>query len=558
MGYFDPVPNKVRIRDFVRELPHGVKETAKNLGRDSVRFVLSAKEVPGTLLRGKATGRFYDTPVGRINSFQSEAQNRVNRGDPLWKAIAIPAAETIMAGSDLGSMAGGASRLIHLARAHKIKKDRDAIMNRELAEFLLKEKLKHEKRGRASWTIAMNSKAPNYKPRLEDGIRNITTGMPEEFKALDNNRFASQARQEIDPKSLMKILLQGKKNIVLDDAHPINPRDYNPTIGDVEQMMIDAGYRTRTMKDKNTKDAIRLYNFWKLKDKAAFKKFSENPQLPPTYIPDSKIDDASRAISRDWEIVKGEDKNQKLLRDWAVVDSTEKDPEFLRIEKNWNDRFGGVLPESYGSDITDSYLRSFHPNRYNRSFKTTRGKERFKYPEKPQKRPKTYEVSDGFRIISGGQTGADQGALFGAREMGIRTGGTAPKGWKTDIGSDESLKSFGLREHTSSSYVPRTIQNINDSDATIATLWGDSVGTGKTIGYAQTGEWKYGVPETKLDGHKPVLVIKSRNVDQAAQEVKDFIQKTGAKIINFAGHRESSQPGIEQFIRDVIKKAFTK
>jgi len=54
------------------------------------------------------------------------------------------------------------------------------------------------------------------------------------------------------------------------------------------------------------------------------------------------------------------------------------------------------------------------------------------------------------RIISGGQTGADLGGLVGARRIGIETGGTAPRGYKTEKGSQvDALKAFGLIEHTS-------------------------------------------------------------------------------------------------------------
>jgi hypothetical protein len=37
------------------------------------------------------------------------------------------------------------------------------------------------------------------------------------------------------------------------------------------------------------------------------------------------------------------------------------------------------------------------------------------------------------RVISGGQTGADQGGLRAARACGIPTGGWAPRGWLTEI-----------------------------------------------------------------------------------------------------------------------------
>lgn len=38
------------------------------------------------------------------------------------------------------------------------------------------------------------------------------------------------------------------------------------------------------------------------------------------------------------------------------------------------------------------------------------------------------------RIVSGGQTGADQAALRAARAAGLPTGGWAPRGWLTEEG----------------------------------------------------------------------------------------------------------------------------
>jgi hypothetical protein len=37
-------------------------------------------------------------------------------------------------------------------------------------------------------------------------------------------------------------------------------------------------------------------------------------------------------------------------------------------------------------------------------------------------------------VISGGQTGADQGGLRATRACGIPTGGWAPRGWLTEAG----------------------------------------------------------------------------------------------------------------------------
>jgi hypothetical protein len=77
------------------------------------------------------------------------------------------------------------------------------------------------------------------------------------------------------------------------------------------------------------------------------------------------------------------------------------------------------------------------------------------------------------KIISGGQTGVDQGALYGARECGIKTGGTAPRHWITENGSEkELLESFGLieGEYDTKVYPKRTMKNVDDSDGTICIL----------------------------------------------------------------------------------------
>ena len=51
------------------------------------------------------------------------------------------------------------------------------------------------------------------------------------------------------------------------------------------------------------------------------------------------------------------------------------------------------------------------------------------------------------QIISGGQTGADQGALRAALDLGISTGGVAPKGYKTETGPHQVLPYvYGLPE----------------------------------------------------------------------------------------------------------------
>ncbi len=69
------------------------------------------------------------------------------------------------------------------------------------------------------------------------------------------------------------------------------------------------------------------------------------------------------------------------------------------------------------------------------------------------------------RLITGGQTGADQGALFGARTHGTPTGGFAPKGYLTEDGPSPWLADFGLVESDDPTYPGRTRQNVRAADA---------------------------------------------------------------------------------------------
>lgn len=122
------------------------------------------------------------------------------------------------------------------------------------------------------------------------------------------------------------------------------------------------------------------------------------------------------------------------------------------------------------------------------------------------------------RVISGGQTGADEQGLREARKLGLETGGTAPKGYRTERGNANWLKGWGLVESSSNDYAPRTRQNVLDADATV---WFGNVGS--------PGYW---CTSKAADNYKRPFFI---NPDAALmQEIaKNF------EVINIAGNRES-------------------
>ena len=78
------------------------------------------------------------------------------------------------------------------------------------------------------------------------------------------------------------------------------------------------------------------------------------------------------------------------------------------------------------------------------------------------------------KIISGGQTGVDRGALDAAVETGIECGGTCPAG---RIAEDGIIpEKYPLTELDSTVYSDRTRKNVIDSDATLIVHFGQLAG----------------------------------------------------------------------------------
>lgn len=153
------------------------------------------------------------------------------------------------------------------------------------------------------------------------------------------------------------------------------------------------------------------------------------------------------------------------------------------------------------------------------------------------------------RIISGGQTGADQGGLEAAKIFGIATGGYAPQKFMTENGPAPWLGTeYGLKELSISGgkgYAIRTDYNAKDSDATVrfATHW-ESKGEICTLKAIQRHKKAYA--DVDCQG----LILQSDSVTQIAQWLENV------KILNIAGNRESTCPGLQVFVRDFLVAVF--
>jgi Circularly permutated YpsA SLOG family len=71
------------------------------------------------------------------------------------------------------------------------------------------------------------------------------------------------------------------------------------------------------------------------------------------------------------------------------------------------------------------------------------------------------------RVVSGGQTGADQAGGRAAKALGIATGGRMPSGFLTEAGPRPGFaERFGAVEGPGAGDPERTRANARDSDAT--------------------------------------------------------------------------------------------
>ena len=155
------------------------------------------------------------------------------------------------------------------------------------------------------------------------------------------------------------------------------------------------------------------------------------------------------------------------------------------------------------------------------------------------------------KIVSGGQTGVDRGALQAAMDLELAWGGWAPKGWRSEDGTIPPLYRTNMQEHASANYLGRTRRNVIDSHATliITNTYPLSGGTLKTRFFC----------EEAMRSHFVVSLGES----DAAGKVQGWLAQFFTKehpvpfVLNVAGPRESKASGIQKrtcaFLVDVLQ-----
>jgi putative molybdenum carrier protein len=145
------------------------------------------------------------------------------------------------------------------------------------------------------------------------------------------------------------------------------------------------------------------------------------------------------------------------------------------------------------------------------------------------------------RIVSGGQTGVDRAALDIAIALGIPHGGWIPAGRRTEDGPLSN--DYHLTETSTAGYPERTMRNVRDSDATLVVTRGRPTGgTALTVGLAK----KLGRPFLLFD----------LTGDPNPSAINNWLVSRDVSILNVAGPRESTAPGIYDEVVILLRQVF--
>jgi hypothetical protein len=149
------------------------------------------------------------------------------------------------------------------------------------------------------------------------------------------------------------------------------------------------------------------------------------------------------------------------------------------------------------------------------------------------------------KVVSGGQSGADQAGWRAAKAAGIATGGWMPFGFKTEDGPrPEFAGLYGAKEHRSSDYRDRTISNIGLADVSI--LFGDPSTHGSLL-----------LKRVAADVGKPVFKVRWHDEGATPSYMVGQLERWGGRIVvNVAGNRESSSPGIGDWVESYLAEVF--
>ena len=147
------------------------------------------------------------------------------------------------------------------------------------------------------------------------------------------------------------------------------------------------------------------------------------------------------------------------------------------------------------------------------------------------------------KIISGGQTSADQAALDAAIKLGIAHGGWIPKGRTTETGT--LPENYNLQEMPTDDYSKCIEQNVKDSKGTLIIFYGKL-----------TGDLYRAERETLKHKHQLLGVDLNQTIAfHAASLVNDWIQLRYIDILYVVGPSTAVNPNAGKHTKIMLERA---
>jgi len=155
-------------------------------------------------------------------------------------------------------------------------------------------------------------------------------------------------------------------------------------------------------------------------------------------------------------------------------------------------------------------------------------------------------------VVSGGQVGADIAGLRAAKALGLATGGWGTKGFRIKGGRNPELGSvYGLREHQSEQYPPRTQANVRDSDGTMRLAF-DFSSRGELCTIKAVRD--YGRPcFDVLIKHNEFM---GYYITKDPEDAAGWLRRNNIQRLNIAGNANPDiEPCVEEFLTRVLRGA---